>query len=136
MDINQSHDWLGNAMKKQMAAANHTADTIPIEILETFWVPRCTEPNHQWNNYFQLTDFRKVLILSIKKASETYIINHDLDQSNSCQQNSMYWKCNIISSYWDHLHQAQSQRNKPMKQINTCKSTQIWKQRKNTIDSH
>ena len=67
MEINQSHDWLGNAMKKQTAAVNHTADTIPIEILETFWVPRCTEPNHQWNIHFQLTNSRKVLILAPKK---------------------------------------------------------------------
>lgn len=36
MEISQSHDWLGNAMKTQMAAVNHAAETIPIEILETF----------------------------------------------------------------------------------------------------
>lgn len=108
MVINQSHDWLGNAMKKQMAAINHTAMTIPAEILETFCVPRCIKPN-QWNIGIQLTKSRISTHPSNKETSETYIVNHNLKQSNSRQQNSMYWERNIISSYWDHLPQAQSQ---------------------------
>jgi hypothetical protein len=35
MEISQSQDWFGKAMKTQTAAKNHTAETIPIVILET-----------------------------------------------------------------------------------------------------
>jgi hypothetical protein len=36
MEISQSQERLGKAMKKQTAANNHTAQTIAIAILETF----------------------------------------------------------------------------------------------------
>lgn len=29
-------------MKRQIAAPNQTAETIPIDTFEIFWVPRCT----------------------------------------------------------------------------------------------
>lgn len=35
MEISQSQEWFGNAMKKQTPAVNHTAATITILILET-----------------------------------------------------------------------------------------------------
>ncbi len=47
MEISQSQDWFGKAMKTQTAAKNHTAETIPIVILETVWVPRCTRPSRK-----------------------------------------------------------------------------------------
>lgn len=42
MEMSQSQEWFGKAMKKQTAAVNHTAETIPSEILEIFWLPRCS----------------------------------------------------------------------------------------------
>jgi hypothetical protein len=36
MEISQSQEWFGKAVKKQAAANNHTAETIAIAILETF----------------------------------------------------------------------------------------------------
>jgi len=36
MEISQSHDWVGNAMKKQTAALNHTTATIAITYLDNF----------------------------------------------------------------------------------------------------
>jgi hypothetical protein len=36
MEISQSQECFGKAMKKQTAANNHTAETIAIAILETF----------------------------------------------------------------------------------------------------
>ena len=47
MEISQSQEWLGKAMKIHTAANNHTAETIPIVILETFWLPRCTKPSRK-----------------------------------------------------------------------------------------
>ena len=35
-EISQSQEWLGQAMITQTAADNHAAETIPMEILETF----------------------------------------------------------------------------------------------------
>ena len=40
-EISQSQEWFGKAMITQTAADNHAAQTIPMEIFETFWVPRC-----------------------------------------------------------------------------------------------
>lgn len=40
MEMSQSQEWVGKATKKQTAAPNQTAPTIPMEILDTFWVPR------------------------------------------------------------------------------------------------
>lgn len=36
MEISQSQDWLGNAMKKQTAALNHTQANIAIAYLDNF----------------------------------------------------------------------------------------------------
>jgi hypothetical protein len=47
MEISWSQEWLGKAMKKQTAANSHTAETIAMAILETFWLPRCTKPSRK-----------------------------------------------------------------------------------------
>jgi hypothetical protein len=36
MEISQSQDWVGNAMKKQTAALNHTIATIAMAYLDNF----------------------------------------------------------------------------------------------------
>jgi hypothetical protein len=36
MEISQSQDWVGNAMKKQTAALNHTIVTIAMAYLDNF----------------------------------------------------------------------------------------------------
>lgn len=50
MEMSQSHEWLGKATKKQTPATSHTAQTMAIAILETFWFPRCSNEGMRLHN--------------------------------------------------------------------------------------
>jgi len=77
MEISQSHDWVGNAMKKQTAALNHTTATIAITYLDNFWVPCCISNLEKSATY--------LLLLGLVWFKKTFSILSTISLLNSCK---------------------------------------------------